>query len=184
MVISLVKREESIASEDVRTKLSDYGWYKIYLTSKWEHSPVERIVPQEGMFISGGIGTGKTSLMALMAMELVYQFNCVPRFISTGFLFDMYFEKRGAEIQSLMESSLLFLDDLGREYPADFPLMKFENFIEYRYGNLLPTFITSNMSIDDLRTRTGFERIADRVNDPKWMKHLTISGGSKRLRAK
>lgn len=180
--MKLIPKHEPLPLDQTQVKLAEFGWYKIYLGSTWDQSPVQKMVPDSGMFISGGIGTGKTSLMALMAMDMVSRFNCVPKFISTGFLFDMYFEKKTTEINTLMESTLLFLDDLGREYPADFPLMKFENFVEYRYGNLLPTFITSNMSIDDLRARTGFERIADRINDPKWMKHLTIPGGSKRTR--
>ena len=182
MGMNRMLREEPLPLAAVIAKLALLGWPALYLRSEWEKAVVPRFEPQMGMFVSGGIGTGKTSLMALIARDMMQKYNCIPRFISTGFLFDLFFDRKSTEIQTLMESTLLFLDDLGREYPADFPLMKFENFVEYRYSNLLPTFITSNLKIDDLRARPGFERIADRLNDPQFLTHLTIPGCSKRVR--
>lgn len=135
-----------------------------------------------GIFITGSVGIGKTSLCALIGKFFIKSWRIIPRFISTGNLFDMYFERKQSEVEELMHSTILFLDDLGREYGADFPVAKFENFIEYRYGNLLPTFITSNLTLEDLRARPMFERIADRINDPRWMKHLILVGASKRNR--
>lgn len=144
--------------------------------------------------MTGDIGVGKTSLMALFARDIVRMkargidgvedrvFQAVPDFVSMGMLFDLYFERKYDQVDKYMKAQYLFLDDIGTEYASDFPLAKFGNFIEYRYGNILPTFITSNTSLDDLRKRSGFERIADRINDPKWMTHFVYAGKTKRVR--
>jgi DNA replication protein DnaC len=187
---------ESNTEEECQRLLLRSGFYRIYATASWEKFSLTEEVKEflrhdyfeaqehlpRGMFITGSIGIGKTSLCALIGKSLVNHWRLIPRFVSTGTLFDMYFERKHTEIEDLMRSNVLFLDDLGREYSADFPTAKFENFIEFRYGNLLPTFITSNLLMEDLRKRPAFERIADRINDPRWMKHLTLVGESLRRR--
>ena len=182
MGLNLALRAEPLPLAAAVAKLALSGWPRLYLTSDWSQAVVKPFVPLKGLYVAGGVGVGKTSLMALLALDMVQKYNCVPRFISTGGLFDLFFDRKSTETQQLTEAHLLFLDDLGREYSADYPLAKFENFIERRYADLLPTFITSNLKIDDLRVRPGFERIADRLNDPKWLAHLTLAGGSKRVR--
>jgi DNA replication protein DnaC len=198
----LVKRRfvfpSSMALEDdeTRKKLIACGWYKLYLDAEWTQTEnsdyIKEMLKKEfwfnnaeyskGMFITGSVGVGKTSLIALIGKYFAKYFPIMPYFVPTGVLFDMYFEKKYTEVNKLMESTVLFLDDLGREYGSDYPLSKFENFMEYRYGNMLPTFITSNLKIEDLKKREGFERIADRINDPKWMIHLLYAGETKRKR--
>jgi hypothetical protein len=189
-----LEEDSYLSDADVLKRLDNSGWYKLYQSSEWDECSCEEIIKgflsteywnietpnPRGLFLSGGIGVGKTSTLCLIAKWLTKHFNSIPKFISTGMLFDMYFEKKYDKVNELMNATVLFLDDLGREYPADFPLMKFENFMEYRYGNLLPTFISSNISIEDLRKRPGFERIADRIVDVKWMAHIVYAGKSKR----
>jgi DNA replication protein DnaC len=182
--------------ENTYYDLLNCGWYKLYLESDWskveDEKNIKDILTKEfwycntnyskGLYLTGSVGVGKTSLMALIARWFAKYFIVKPYFVTTGVLFDMYFEKKYTEVNKLMESTVLFLDDLGREYGSDYPLSKFENFMEYRYGNMLPTFITSNLKIEDLKKREGFERIADRINDPKWMIHLLYAGETKRKR--
>ena len=180
----------------VKTLLSRSGWHRLYLESDWEQCTAVTVLKSymekefafngqdqpRGLYLTGSVGVGKTSALALIAQWLGTYYGAPCRFVSTALLFDMHYEKNYQAINSLMESTILFIDDLGREYPADYGMIKFENFIEHRYANLLTTFFTSNVSIQDLRSRVGFERIADRVNDPKWMNHLTMAGTSKRVR--
>lgn len=201
-VLPLVKRRftpphiDVIDDNEVDIKLKACGWYSLYLDSKWEMVIDEKIIKDmlkreywdnntnypRGLFITGDIGVGKTSLLCLIARWFKKYFPITPHFVSTGMLFEKFFEKEHNEISMLMKASVLFIDDLGREYRADYPLSKFENFIEYRYGNLLPTFISSNIKIEDINKRDGFERISSRINDPKWMIHLTYAGKDKRVR--
>lgn len=176
-------------ANSVEEKLSSEGWYKLYLSASWDkvdcREQVEGFLStglNRGLFLVGSVGVGKTSVMTLIAKEIVERTDIIPRFVALGMLFDLYFERDFKAVERFMKSAYLLIDDIGREYAADFPVAKFENFIEYRYGNLLPTFITSNLTIDDLRKRIGFERIADRINDPKWMAHLIYAGQSKRIR--
>jgi hypothetical protein len=180
----------------ITNRLLTYGFGRLYADALWESCPsastVLPILKQEfftavdhvprGLLIMGNIGVGKTSLLALIARYLVKQWNCCPRYISTSELFNLYFEREYELVNSLMKAQILFLDDIGRSYTADFPVSKFETFIEYRYAHLLPTFISSDMKLEDLRAKQGYERIADRLNDKKWLIHLELAGRSRRVR--
>jgi DNA replication protein DnaC len=161
-------------------------WDKVEGGEKIYHALRKEFLADEhkprGLFVSGNIGVGKTCLLALCARFLIQNWNAVTHYIPAGALFDLYFEKNTGVVNALMQSEFLFIDDIGRAYSADFPVSKFETFIEHRYANLLPTFISSDMSLDDLRKKNGFERIGDRINDSKWMMHVTLSGKSKRKR--
>lgn len=162
----------------------------------------ERGYETKGMTICGPLGTGKTSILCYLAACFVRnvapltgatyrpdpkaEFICLdwgmPKiaFSSTGELFELFFDKRKATIDYLKRVSVLMLDDFGREYQTDFPLAKFENFIEYRYANVLTTFITTNIAPVDLADNPAWARIVDRLRDPKWMEVITIKGESMR----
>ncbi len=128
----------------------------------------------------GSVGVGKTSNLALLAWGIAKFLCTLSRFISVGDLFDLFFRNDVEKIEELRKCPILFLDDLGREYTTDFPLSRFENFVEYRYSNLLPSFVTTNLSFGDLQKKEGWERIVDRMKDTKWMRKLTIAGSSLR----
>ena len=177
-------------------RLRQLGWPVVYNQSDWARvdAKVAQDVKQflaagmtdkhfRGIYICGGIGTGKSCLLALIArfFAMYYPFN--PQFISVSQLFDMYFERNYDRVNALMQSTLLFLDDLGTEYSTDFPLAKFSRMMEYRYSHLYPTFVTSNLLLKDLKAIPGFERIADRFSDPLWMRQCVVTGSSKRGKA-
>jgi len=145
----------------------------------------------KGAIISGSLGTGKTSILSYLAFKIIKEFSVkgdgfeewhIPpmNFISTGELFDLFFEKEKERIDALRSSNCLFLDDWGREYQTDFPLSKFENFIEYRYANLHTTLITTNIAPVDLPKNPKWSRIVDRFRDKKWMDIIEIKGKSMR----
>lgn len=152
-----------------------------------------------GALICGSLGTGKTSILSYVAFRIIEElatpgehFGCggyplsaqwkTPSicFIPTGELFDLFFEKEKELVLELRSSEILFLDDFGREYQTDFPLSKFENFIEHRYANLLTTFITTNIAPTDLAGNPKWSRIVDRFRDKKWMDIIEIKGKSMR----
>lgn len=149
-----------------------------------------------GALICGPLGTGKTSVLSYLAFRIIrglsvpgehfgdggYPQWSIPgiEFIPTGELFDVFFEKEKDRVLELRDSPILFLDDFGREYQTDYPLSKFENFIEYRYANLLLTFITTNIAPVDLAENPKWGRIVDRFRDKKWMDIIVIKGKSLR----
>lgn len=154
-----------------------------------------------GCLIAGTLGTGKTTILAYICFRLVKHYARVKRywvragtedivrydwdildfpFVPVGELFDLFFDRRRDEIQRYRDAPCLFLDDLGREYQTDFPLSRFENFIEHRYANLLTTFITTNIAPEDLANNPKWARIVDRMRDKKWMDVITIKGESMR----
>lgn len=149
-----------------------------------------------GALICGPLGTGKTSILSYLAFKITKELSITnedfkdmfvrpwktpnARFVSTGELFDLFFEKEKGQALELRNAEILFLDDFGREYQTDFPLSKFENFIEYRYANLLLTFITTNISPIDLSENPKWSRIVDRFRDKKWMDIIEIEGKSMR----
>jgi DNA replication protein DnaC len=156
-----------------------------------------------GLFIVGSVGTGKTSILAYIAFHLAkivrhtwmqrdptdseYWAARLPeymRFITATALFNLFFGWQDKEtmmrIEIYREIPVLMIDDLGREYRSDFPVSRFEEFIEYRYANELTTLVTSNISPQKLQEMVEFERIVDRFRDSKWMKLITITGKSQR----
>lgn len=154
------------------------------------------ILQSTGALICGSLGTGKTSILSYLAFNITKEISTInedPKdmfikpwktpdmeFIPTGELFDLFFEKEKERVLELRDRKMLFLDDFGREYQTDFPLSKFENFIEYRYANLLLTFITTNISPVDLAENPKWSRIVDRFRDKKWMDIIEIKGKSMR----
>lgn len=150
---------------------------------------------KQGWLICGGVGTGKTTIMCYMSYVILrhkrvevmpdgdsYRISSYPSYyhVRTGELFNLFFEKKLDRIDELRECSILFLDDLGVEYSTEYPLSKFEDFIEYRYSELKTTFITTNLTPERLREDLDWARIVDRLFDKKWMQLVTIAGGSLR----
>ncbi len=80
------------------------------------------------------------------------------------------------------KKNILFLDDLGRGYDdkAGWSLALQDEYFDYRWRHNMPTFITTNLTPDELRSWQGYERIIDRIADPVWMKTIIIAGESKR----
>ena len=81
------------------------------------------------------------------------------------------------------DGSILLLDDFGRGYndKAGWNLSLQDEFFDWRWKNNLITFVTTNLTSQQLRSLPGWERVVDRLGDPAWMKAHTIGGKSKRI---
>lgn len=166
---------------------------------EWLDHLTERIERGQGMLIVGDVGCGKTTTMAYIARQIYGRFGkCrgylvedqfVPtawepgiaatqmRFVSTVSLLAMYFEKD--RVATYRSAQILFLDDLGREHMSDFSAANFEDFIEHRYANKLCTFVSTNLSVEQLKTHEQFYRTFDRYREMCQL--LTIDGDSMRM---
>lgn len=169
------------------------GWYKKYLKAEWSKVKNEKIIKKylkehfsnnnisQGLFITGAIGTGKTSLLALISMQLFKKYRMTQNYIHSPLMFQKYYDKENnIEIENITRCGFLFIDDFGKEYSNPYTLSQFYSLIEYRYANNKPIFFSSNLSIDDLEAKAGYEQIADRIRDTSWMSEIVMFGKSKR----
>lgn len=130
------------------------------------------------VLLIGKSGLGKTFLMHCMANRLLERGKDVLLISSYAFLQSArksYFENdHGTD--ELLQAPVLFLDDLGSE-----PLMQnvtieqLLNLINERQSRRLPTVISTNLSIKELRTRYT-ERIASRLTDSRNCLVITLEG--------
>ena len=136
---------------------------------------------QKGVYLHGNFGVGKTYILAAMANELA------KRRIHVGFVYlpDMIRELKGTfgsrenKLEVLMNEikniQVLILDDIGAEMNSQWVRDEILGpILQYRMLQELPTFFSSNKSIDELiryyatttdhiRDDVKAERIGDRI---------------------
>ena len=111
----------------------------------------------EGLYFTGGNGTGKTHLAVAIALYLINKGIPVICMTSIKLLQEIrrtYDRDRNVSEYELLkaykEVDLLVIDDLGQENITDWSLMMLYDIINDRYENCLPTIITTNFSDEDL----------------------------------
>ncbi len=123
----------------------------------------QKYVPRGiGLTFPGEIGTGKTMLATLTLKELIkLGYKCYSTtFANTIEMFTAgwynqedkkYFQKK------FVKSEVLLLDDLGRELRTKSKLSEttFDSILRTRVQEGRPTFITTNMTYDELREGYG-----------------------------
>ena len=184
-----------LTPSDEHNRLVEGGWYLRYLQdSSWKDveqmKAIQAILKAEfvtkktyrGMFIYGNIGVGKTSLLNLISRYLVRNFEGWLLYMPATVLFTKLIKGSDQELSDIQKCTFLFIDDLGKEYDTDFPLSRFSELIEYRWANMKPTFFSSNLDMETIRKKVGYEHIADRMNDSNWMIHHFYAGKTKRKR--
>ncbi len=117
------------------------------------------------VYLNGDTGTGKTMLVVATTNRLVrldYSIaflDCVKRFDEFKTLSiknKTLFEKTMNQVAS---SEILVLDDFGSEYKSDYVRDRIlMPLLSYRAKKNLPTFFTSNYSLDEIKTLYGTSR--------------------------
>lgn len=120
---------------------------------------------RHGLIISGGVGTGKTTLAR--AMWMVMQYHGAPaKGVPADRIGTIYKTSEQEEYYRLKNASRLFIDDLGTEYASvknygeeASPMLDLINTF-HRSGRTL--IITTNLTEDSILERYG-SRIASRL---------------------
>jgi DNA replication protein DnaC len=131
-----------------------------------------------GLLFTGPVGSGKTYLAASIANELIEAqlevlFLVVP---------DLLDELRATYKSDVNEMDLLdtartipilILDDLGAHNYTDWTRNRLYSIINYRMNELLPTVITSNLSLDEMEDYIGV-RTTSRIIQSSRIFRLTV----------
>ena len=126
-----------------------------------------------GLLYYGSWGTGKTLLTALMAKELV-KLGYTVYFATFTQMVDEFNRGWGsnedkARFESkVVKSDIFFLDDVGKEFRSKNNLSEatFDHVLRQRALDNRPTFMSTNMSIEELNTGYGsaiFSLLKERV---------------------
>lgn len=149
----------------------------------WYADHFETMRPPEnrrnGLYISGGYGTGKTYLAAAIANQLLEGgrqliFTTVLDLLgnirsSFDVSYAPYAPKEGELMRRYAEAPLLILDDIGSEQPTEWGVATVYAIINARYELYRPIIITTNYTDQELVQRMtpprGDFRNAERIID-------------------
>lgn len=124
-----------------------------------------------GLLFYGSVGSGKTYLACSIANSLIEQYQIgvkirnfaqiINELQKGGFDFD-----KNAYIESLVNTSVLILDDLGIERDTSYAKEQVYNIVNNRYLKQKPTIFTTNLSYDTIVNCTEsveYQRIYSRI---------------------
>ncbi len=142
---------------------------------------------KRGLYIHGGIGSGKTHIIYAIAAHLAETKNHHAIVWNTS---DLFYELRAdfnrlpsdrarpEDAMSHERPRLAILDDIGAEKATDFVIETLYRVVNDRYNWRLPTIFTSNLSLGELADRVG-ERIASRIAE--MCEIINLTGGDRRI---
>lgn len=120
----------------------------------------------DGLYIEGTNGTGKTHLVAAIALQLIHEGVPVICKTSSDLLLDIKksFDGDGMRESEVMDIykrvDLLIIDDLGKEHCSDWSMSTLYSILNDRYEDMKPTIVTTNYNADALvaaLTPKGFD---------------------------
>jgi len=144
----------------------------------------------KGLFLTGTVGTGKTHLIAAIIDYIARLYKrkynlLIMYFTSTGLLNEIknsYENKTSDElIFNIKHCTLLAIDDFGAEKTTDWVLETYFEIIDYRYANLFPTIIATNLTDKEIKEKLS-ERIMSRIYEVN--KGIKLIGKDYRLEIK
>lgn len=124
-----------------------------------------------GLLFYGSVGSGKTYLACSIANSLIEQYQIsvkirnfaqiINELQKNSFDFD-----KNAYIESLVNTSVLILDDLGIERDTSYAKEQVYNIVNSRYLKQKPTIFTTNLSyetIQNCKDSVEYQRIYSRI---------------------
>lgn len=120
----------------------------------------------ESLFFVGPVGTGKSHLARAILSTMIRRHGISGLAATVPNLMDDLRpgdEDKGEQIELLKRVPLLVLDDLGAQKTTPWVTERLFVITNARYDDLLPTVITSNAYLEDLRKIPGWDRLVDRI---------------------
>lgn len=162
---------------DDKTRLPIIKYFKEFMYN------YDKLEKPKGIYLTGSFGSGKTYLIAALFNEMAKKgiksaLIYYPEFLRSlkaSFQTD-YIER----FNYIKKVPLLLLDDIGAENSSDWARDEVLGpILQYRMENQLPTFFTSNLTIEELEkslatTKTGVDKIKARRIIER-IKQLTVS---------
>lgn len=167
------EREAAEAREELRRAMARYGRAgipKLFLMNRPEASetyswvrPRARQIAESaragrGAYLVGPVGTYKT-LVAATAARYAVDAGMSVRFTSVSRVLDAVRGSYGtsrdsaAVMDAYASAGLLVLDDLGKESPTDWTLMKLFDLVNDRYEQMRPLVVTTQYARSELVSR-------------------------------
>jgi len=152
---------DPLMNESTRKASSKIGDYQM----NWK----ENREAGRGLYLCGGVGTGKTHLAVALLNELIRKSRVPSLFVTVPELLDNLrgtYDNPGRNLDEWMDAvknaEFLVLDDLGSEKPTPWVQERIFVIVNHRYRESLPTVFTSNIGPMDLAAQLG-ERTASRI---------------------
>ncbi len=151
---------------------------------------LEQLRKKEGLYMHGGVGTGKTYIACAIAKEAMEK-GIPVRFYNTGdFLEKLRDEfdnagraddEKGLFRDTMDFEGILFFDDIGAEKTSEWSRERLYLIINKKYEDMMPIIFTSNCDLEILSARMG-DRVSSRIVEMTEVLH--INGQDKRLASK
>jgi len=114
-----------------------------------------------GLLLSGKPGTGKTSVLALVALA-AYDAGFSVGYWYSPRLFDALHSRDLETTRHAEQVDLLLLDDFGVQYSGDWAASRFDALIETRYAEQRAVAVSTNAPLRVLGADPQWARVADR----------------------
>lgn len=167
----------------------------------WFTNPDRR---HRGLMLIGGVGNGKTTMLQAVADYIGEVYDASTSYVSRPELRPCIWKAQSIASElahghdslfaDIKRARVLMVDDFGAE-PTEvvsfgMPLCPMADVLDYRYDNMLPTFISSNLTLTDLfgcTDKTTGKRVAGKYPDTRLLDRarevfevITFEGGSYR----
>jgi DNA replication protein DnaC len=126
------------------------------------------------LYLTGEAGTGKTWIAAALCRARILALQ-PARFVRSNDLLNAIragFRSDGEAADPFKALPFLVIDDLGAESFTEWSVGYWYDLIDYRYNWLLPTVITSNLPLKDLKTKVS-ARVVSRIAESAMTVRLT-----------
>ncbi|MCR5120269.1 MAG: ATP-binding protein [Lachnospiraceae bacterium] len=137
----------------------------------------------------GTVGTGKSFLSGCVAKELLDKGHSIVYFsaeqlfrsISALYYDHDHSTERGALFDTLHESDLLIIDDLGTEFSNEFTKSQLFSIFNQRITNRRPLVISTNLTLEDIRKNYS-DRFLSRLVENSYI--CNLKGADIRIKKK